>query len=125
MAGQLQHPLADMSQRLWHQKAGKAWIHGSGLLIQSSTINPLLELVCLDNSCSIPSSTQQMPQDVAGCGCEPNSDLGSSYQESHLFWPFVLGVRTGECAELRFWHLCETHQILKFKDFGFICQNTS
>lgn len=31
-----------------------------------------------------------MPQEVAGCGCEPNSDLASSYQESHLFWPFVL-----------------------------------
>lgn len=52
-----------------------------------------------------------MPQEVAGCGYEPDSDLASIYQESHLFWPFVLGARTGECAELRFWHLCETHQI--------------
>ena len=67
-------PLGPSAQRLVcaaKQALGNAALgaHASGLLIQSSAINTLLELVCLDNSCSTPSSTQQMPQEVAGCGC--------------------------------------------------------
>lgn len=50
--------------------------------------------------------------------------FSNGYQETHLFWPFVLGLnsaRMTECTRLTCHHPCEAHQTGKCKGFGVSC----